>query len=308
MTNFDQPPPGLVGGYNGGETSVKVIIGALSAIAIYNGLELTILTLMGFRRRGLYFWSIFLSNELGVIPSGIASLLRFFPIGPLWLSLSMGTFGFWFMVPGQSVVLYSRLHLVLYNRTILRCILYLIVIDTIILAIPTIALTFGSAYVRSNGWDQAYAIMERLQVTWFCAQECLISGLYIWETAKLLNLNPDRSSRRKRILYELLAVNLAMILMDIAIIITEYSNLYYIQVSLKATVYGIKLKLEFAVLNRLALIANAHRGDQASSEPRDLPSSQISAASPTFVFQRVRPKTDSSQLPQTWHDVVDSIG
>jgi hypothetical protein len=253
-------PEGLVGGYTGDSIAIKVIMAVLIAILLYNAAELTILITMTFRRyRGLYFWSIFLSSTIGLIPSGIGNILHFFAIGPLWLAVVLSNIGFYFMVPAQSLVLYSRLHLVLYNQRILRLVLYAIIASTVFVAFPTTITTFGSAFVRTHTWNTAYTIIERIQVTWFCVQEFVISYLYIRETIRLLQLNPANSRQRKKIMYELLAINVLIILMDTAIVVIEFLGLYFLQVLLKCTIYSVKLKLEFAVLGKLTAIAYASR-------------------------------------------------
>lgn len=254
-------PQGLIGGYQGDNIAIKVAMGVLVAIVLYNAVELSILIFLTFRRyHGLYFWSLMLSTTLGLVPSGVGNLLHFFDIGPLWLSLSLSNFGFYFLVPGQSLVLYSRLHLVLYNQQLLRFILCVIIINTILIAIPTTVTTFGSAFVRTHTWNHAYKVVERLQVTWFCVQEFLISFLYIHETIKLLQLSPN-DTRRKTIMYDLIAINVLIILMDVAIVAVEFLGLYYLQVLLKSAIYSIKLKLEFAVLGKLTEIVETSHSD-----------------------------------------------
>lgn len=96
-------------------------------------------------------------------------------------------------------------------------------------------------------------------MTWFTAQECFISGVYIWNTARLIMLNPTGDTKRHKILSELLAVNIVVIIMDLALVVLEYLNYYFTQVIFKATVYSVKLKLEFAVLGMLVSIV--HRRD-----------------------------------------------
>lgn len=72
----------------------------------------------------------------------------------------------------------------------------------------------------------------------------------------MLKLNPENDSRK--VIFNLFAVNMACILMDIALIAIEYANFYMYQTTLKATIYSIKLKLEFAVLGKLVKIAHQH--------------------------------------------------
>jgi hypothetical protein len=71
-------------------------------------------------------------------------------------------------------------------------------------------------------------------------------------------------------MYELLAINVLIILMDIAVLVVEFLGLYYLQVLLKCTIYSIKLKIEFAVLGKLTAIVEASQLDLADSGVNDL--------------------------------------
>jgi hypothetical protein len=224
-----QPQSGLVEGYQGGKISIEIVMADLAALALYNALELTILTFVTFHRyAGLYFWALLLSSVVGVIPTAIANILHFYAIGPLWLALVLSTIGFYFMVPGQSLVLYSRLHLVLYNQRILHTVLSVVIISAVCILPLMTTTTFGSAYVQTPSWNKAYAIMERLQLTWFFAQELLISSLYILEAAKLLRLLSEADRHRKTIMYELLLINIVIVILDVPVPLLEYVNLYYL--------------------------------------------------------------------------------
>lgn len=272
MRDLSNPPEGLIGGYQGGSLVVKILIIVFSSISLYNALELVILIFLTFNRySGLYFWTMLLSDVLGVMPHAIGYLLEFFAKGPVWLGVTLSTIGFYFMVPGQSVVLWSRLHLLVQNRKVLRRVLYLIIFDAIVLLIPTTVLTYSTVYVRTTPVIVGYNVMERIQVAWFCAQEVLISCIYIYETIKFLRLRPDKDSMRNKILYELLAINIIIILLDIALLTLQYIGLYALQTTLKATVYSIKLKLEFAVLRKLVLLVHTRQPDSSSSDYEQFP-------------------------------------
>jgi hypothetical protein len=257
--NFESPASRLNSGYNGANLATRIIMAGFLTIALYNGLELIILVLFTFSRyRSLYFWSLLLSAVLGVIPDTLGAVLDFYNIGPVWLSVTLSNIGWCFMVPGQSLVLYSRLHLVSDNFQVLRYLRYHIIIASIILIIPTCTLYAGATYIKTKAWNKGYNVVESFQVTWFCAQECLISGLYILETVRMIRLSPTRDKRRRRILHELLTVNFLTILMDVTLLVLQYSGLYYVQVILKSPFYSIKLKLEFAILGKLVLISTSH--------------------------------------------------
>ncbi|KAJ6006952.1 hypothetical protein N7451_004896 [Penicillium sp. IBT 35674x] len=257
-SSLGQEPTGLVGGYQGSSTAVKVIMGALIAIVLYNAVELTVLIFMTFRRyQSLYFWSLTLSATVGLITSGIGNLLHFFDIGPLSLALALSNIGFYFLVPAQSVVLYSRLHLILFNQQLLHLLLRVVIFNGIVFAVLVTVMSFGSAFLRTGPWNAGYKIVERLQVTWFCLQEFIISMLYIRETIRLLQARPTNHNRRKNIMYQLLAINILIIIMDTLVVVIEFIGLYYLQVLLKDAIYSIKLKLEFAVLGKLTAIVEA---------------------------------------------------
>lgn len=59
-------------------------------------------------------------------------------------------------------------------------------------------------------------------------------------------------------MYQLLATNALIIMMDIVLLVFEYLNYFVIQTTLKSMVYSIKLKLEFSVLSRLVLLVQSH--------------------------------------------------
>lgn len=263
MTQIEQPPSTLFSPGTG-NTALGISIIVFMSIALYNALELSVLIPLSFHRyRSLYFWALFSSAILGVIPQAIGQGLQFFNLAPLWLSMFLSNFGFIFVVPNQSVVLYSRLHLISQNLIVLAFVRWLIVFCFIAIVIPTIILNVGSTYVlQSAGWVNGFAAVERIQVTWFAVQEIMISGIYIYDTIRLIRLSPEADARRHKILYELLAVNVAAIVMDLALVTLQYCGLYFTQIMLKPMVYSIKLKLEFAVLGMLVSIVHAHSSDR----------------------------------------------
>ena len=114
------------------------------------------------------------------------------------------------MVTGQSVVLYSRLHLVLYDKKLLRRILYMICINAVLLHIPTSVLNFGARgppnqnRASATNWSYGYSIMEKIQMTIFCIQEFIISGIYVRETMKVLKTTFEGERRPRRIMWQLI--------------------------------------------------------------------------------------------------------
>ena len=240
---------------------IYMSIGAFTAVAWYNVIELNVQVFLTFKRhRGLYFWSLLISSY-GCVLHALGFLLKFFQLTSNdYISCTIITIGWYAMVTGQAIVLYSRLHLVVKSTKLLRAVLIMIIADAICLHIPTTVLTYGSnvsdgSTLVNESFIYAFNIMERIQMTCFCIQEFVISGIYVYSTIRLLR--PIYHGRTRKALMQLIWINLIIIGMDVVLLIMEYSNQYEIEATLKAMVYSIKLKLEFAVLNQLMTLANS---------------------------------------------------
>lgn len=243
----------------------RTAVACLIGVAWYNALELIILCFTTFKRYGgCYFWCLLISS-VAIIPFGLGYLLIIFNIYNNLFPVAMELIAWVCMVTGQSLVLWSRLHLVVQNHTVLRWTLAMIIVDAIVFHIPASVLELGSHSNKSAIFTPAFNIFERIQLIAFSLQEVILSGIYAYEAVRLLNLRPRGHYRGT--LVQLLIVNLAMILMDAAVIGVQYSGFFDIHVTLKAFVYSVKLKLEYAVLGRLVIFTEMCG---SSSQPTDL--------------------------------------
>jgi hypothetical protein len=165
---------GVIGAYDGNGFGLKVIIILFACLAMYNAVELLLLVFMTFSRyRGLYFWSLVISS-LSLIPYSLGMLFKFFNIltgKARWVSIGLLTLGWYPMVTGQSVILWSRLHLIVSGergRKILKYTKWMIIVDAVILHIPTTVMTFGSNGTLNTAiFVDAYNIMEKIQMIGF---------------------------------------------------------------------------------------------------------------------------------------------
>ncbi|KAH6880787.1 hypothetical protein B0T10DRAFT_519196 [Thelonectria olida] len=238
-----------------GSVPISIPVVVLMSISMYNVIELNILMFATFKRcRSLYFWS-FLAATNGIAPHTIGFLLKNVVFSDKFiLYITLISVGWVMMVTGQSLVLYSRLHLILWNQTYRRIILTMIITNAIILHVPIIILMYGSNSSHSNPWVAPYKIYEKIQVTMFFLQELIISGIYIktcysfFDTQSTLHGNGSGVRRMRK---HLLLVNVIIILLDIPILALEYADFYDFQTAYKALVYSVKLKLEFRILNQL---------------------------------------------------------
>ena len=243
---------------------VAYVILVFNSIAIYNVIELTFIIWTTFKRRGgTYWWSFNVATYGIAIYSTGFILMNEAPYWQSWLYATCVSVGWPMMVTGQSMVLYSRLHLILLDRRVLRAVLYMIIFDAIIAHVPTIVFIYGSNLSSNpkNPFAAPYSIYEKIQVTIFFIQECIISGLYISETIKTIKLQRDIRSNRssRRLLKHLVFINILIIAFDITILGLEYASYYDVQTSYKAMVYAAKLKLEFSILNKLVEATTADK-------------------------------------------------
>ncbi|KAF2624111.1 integral membrane protein [Macroventuria anomochaeta] len=248
-------------------TVLKVIVVVFLSVAIYNFLELNVQIFTTFKRRkGLYFWSFTIATW-GILFNSIGYLLKHLEVtkeGNVYATIIL--IGWCSMISGQSVVLYSRLHIVMHNTKRLRAVLIMIITNAIWLHIPIIILVYGSNSNNPGPFEGPYSVYEKIQLTVFVVQELIISGLYVYETVNLLKLERIIGNNGTRIvLHHLIYVNILVMLLDFSIVGLEFANLYEIQTAWKPLVYSVKLKLEFSILNRLVeLTRSARSGDSRS--------------------------------------------
>ena len=252
---------GISGAYTGSNNAILKALTAFSAIAWYNAAELIILVLVVFKKyTGLYFWSLLITS-ISVIPYALGGWLKLVDtdVSP-YVSVSLLSISWMIMVPGQSFVLYSRLHLITQNQKLLRAVFWMIVVNAIVLCIPTSVLTYGSNSDKPSLFLHGFQIMEKIQMTCFSIQELIISGVYLYEIRRILSIVYEGGTRQ--LMYELLIINVIIIGLDVALLAVEYLNLYEIETTFKGMVYTIKLKLEFGVLSKLVKVVTATQGPQ----------------------------------------------
>ncbi|KAJ0114656.1 hypothetical protein J7T55_004900 [Diaporthe amygdali] len=243
---------------------VAIIICVFISIAFYNVLELTVSIFTSFKKRsGLYFWSILIATW-GIAFNGTGYLLMHLSLtAEATIYATLILIGWCAMVTGQSVVLYSRLHIVMHHQKRLRLVLYMIIANATWLHLPIIVLVYGVNSANPEPFRNPYVIFEKIQLSVFFVQEIIISALYVWETTNRLRLEKSiGNTRTRKIMNHLIWVNVLVVFLDMTILALEFTNLFEIQTAWKPLVYSIKLKLEFSILNQLV---NLTRGTSNSS-------------------------------------------
>lgn len=150
---------GETGGLEQTTLPLAMTLSAFTAIAWYNVIDLNVLIWLTFkRRRGLYFYSL-LASSWGIMIYALAFLMKFFQVWKNnYVSVTFITIGWYAMVTGQSLVLYSRLHLVIRDKSKIRWVLYMIIIDVFLFHFPTTVMTFG---VCENSSQHTFHVLKK---------------------------------------------------------------------------------------------------------------------------------------------------
>lgn len=143
---------------------------------------------------------------------------------------------FWVpMVSGQSLVLFSRLYLVNLDKRIRRYVLTMIIVNGVVLHTATAVTAAGSNSKVSSLFITPYTIIERIQITVFCVQEFILSGLYVWKAWGFLAIYRSGGSKTqdklRAMMLHLILSNFVVVSLDITIIVLEFMGIYYLQVS-----------------------------------------------------------------------------
>lgn len=162
--------------------------------------------------------------------------------------------GWFLMVSGQAMVLWSRLHLVVGDPRKVRWVLIMIITSFTLVQIPTAVLfiTSNSDIPTQLLSERIFEVFEKVQITVFTLQEAIISGLYVYEASIGLKLmDVIKGPRVRAVNRQLKALFVLVLVLDITLMVTEYTDNFQIQTTYKPVVYSIKLKCEALVLNNL---------------------------------------------------------
>lgn len=238
------------------------IIAVFTGLAIWSTLHLTVQILFFFKQyRGLYFWSLIITSwalsirEVGFLMRWVA------PNVPWQFSLALAEAGWIGMVTGFSIVLWSRLQIITSNSLVMRGVLGMIVTNGFVFHSALVILQYGLAAASKSergAWLRILNPFERIQITMFTVQEVIISGLYMRATYKLLQerIIHHADTTRKALLL-LFVVQTVVIMLDIIVITLDLAGYFTLKAIIHSWVYGLKLELEFVVLNQLMEIAKA---------------------------------------------------
>jgi hypothetical protein len=245
--------------------TVYCLVASFFAIAFWLVIDITAQVHLTFKRyRGLYYTSI-ICTTWGIAFHGVAFLVKLYvPSATATVSADFGTTSLaklgWVMnTTGFSIVLYSRLSLVVQERRILRVVLAVICVDAILFHIPIIVFSYGFGSSNHSFWLPYLSYMERIQIVGFTLQDFALSTFYTVTSFKLLSDHP--TSRRRNLFISLLFAQAFTLLADIAMVATDFDDMFALKACLHPFIYAMKLKVEFLVLNQLTHFVRRDKSD-----------------------------------------------
>lgn len=298
---------GIVRGPLPPDTTRTSILVAMLTLAIYMSLIVDLKVFITFKRRNtIYFWSL-LVTSWGIISHSAGIILKWF-VGacPWYVNTAFASFGWWGMVTGQSLVLYSRLHLVIRSTKVLRWVLIMIIFNFCIFQVPTTVLTFGSNRANPGMFLIIYNVYERIQLVVFTLQELFISILYIRAAFKMLFPEDSTTEPLRMTKRFLIYLNVLCIVLDIAFVCEVYSGEWVYKTGTQSLAYAIKLTIEFIVLNKLRDVYRLRPGTCAAcrrNESAKFVRSGNLRPSDYGFWSRPRPSMTAhgSGGPESWH-------
>ena len=264
-------------------------------VAFYLVLEINVTVLRRFKKhRGLYFWSLLISSW-GVFFHTIGYVLQWWiPKSPWILNTACILFGWSMMVTCQSLVLYSRLHLVVRNHSILRGVLVLIITTAVVIEIPQWVTTWASTDTKlsvTKTWSPYDSIMVRVSQIVFLLQEATLSILYIWGAIKVLAPNDKIDVRRVK--WDLIYINIFLVLVDVIILVLAYTNEHIPKEPIQNFAYAFKLKIEFVVLNQLVSVTQQSHSSNFNVGNRYVKNGWTNSTPPAA---QIKPSTDAGAM------------
>lgn len=237
-----------------------LIDGAFLGVACYNAFEMLLFVFHTFQRNsGLYFWSMLVAT-VGLFAHSVSVLLSLFGL-PL-IPLSAVIVGSWFpMVIGHSLMLYSRLHLVVADGSRkLFWVLTMIIALFFLLDIPSAAF-FIDTCVHMDDAELLEPIMPilgvlaQVQVTVTAVQDTFIAGLYVYEASHTMAvMDPIKAPQLRSMRRNLVLLFILSVVFDGLIVFAAFTEIPMLNVALKPLAYSIKMKIEALVLTNLVSV------------------------------------------------------
>ncbi|PYH97176.1 hypothetical protein BO71DRAFT_309820, partial [Aspergillus ellipticus CBS 707.79] len=230
----------------------KLAVVAFLSVNTFVCLELLIQLYILFKRRtSMYFWSLLVTILGALFAVPFCILFVWYPAQYPVLSAVGIAVLYTIISVGNSLVLYSRLHLVTRGLKP-RWVLWMIIGSTVVIQLPHLVLLPAAAATEAPRFTAPEQIIGHLAVTAYAVREFIILGVYAYEVVR--NLRPliyIRGTEGKRLIVYLVVAGSVAFLLDTAIMVFDYRLSPAIVAGFIPFVSTVKVKVEFASLNKL---------------------------------------------------------
>jgi hypothetical protein len=193
-----------------------------------------------------------LASTLGTVMITIAHILNHSLNAPA-LSLGLEATGWVLMVTGFGLVLYSRLHILVTNKKILRTTLVIVAVNAFICHTPVIVASIYSG-VHKKALLRAGFCLDIL----FVLQENGMALLYIYSFLRFVG-EWREDVEAWAVLKKLVLAEVVVFCTDIVPLALLYAQAYVPREAIHPLCYAIKLKVEFLILNELVRYSRARQ-------------------------------------------------
>lgn len=150
---------------------------------------------------------------------------------------------------GFSLVLWSRLHLVVNNPRFLKVTLIIILANAVIWNALSLGISIGYVPKFKYEYPLAAKVITIMESVVYIVQETFLSAVYMYQTARFLKRG--FSTHIRKIISFLQFVQMLVIASDLTLFVMSMKRLYIISAVLFPFTCAIKLHLEIAVLDLL---------------------------------------------------------
>lgn len=211
------------------------------------------------KRKGLYFWCM-LAGTLGCGVDVVGIILKFLAYHKSnWIAHTLCMcLGWSTYTLAQLLILYSRLHLVNQRPRVQRFVLVMSISTIFTATTPTwvvVWFAWNPNPTISSIWSPRNAIVERYNQIVHTLVELIISGIYIGSLLKVLHSPAKSSVRQRRVMFDLIYVNIIVVALDILTVVLVYLNQTGLSHPMQTFSYAFKIRIEFLVLNQLMSVA-----------------------------------------------------
>ena len=275
---MSQTPPSLPDIVKSNESGrISLAFTVLLGIAFFSSIEILGSVLFAFRKyKGRYIYCMLIAS-LGILVYSIFNFTLLYALLNPYVSVACGSIGWIFMVTGQALVLHSRLHLIVKNRTKVKWVLIMICTNAICVHLAQTGLALkvnlSFSHPSTTTTNKAHQAVEmhmqgkgkytpwiwgtKISTTVFTLQDFLISSLYIFESHHVMQAGSTlRGKTCRLVMHHLILANIFIISLDALQLAFEWTELYTIYPASKPVLYALKLKLAFRVLNNLTDFTN----------------------------------------------------